>query len=651
MFFDQPRPPDKFQLAYDVHKCRMIPRLVIILEGEMCTSDKMAKENVPSPAPTRFDEQILPFKAWLPIGKANVPTIYIQQFWNTFTQEAKSRVYSFQRDEQWFTLNVDLLRKALKITHVDSAHPFVSPLASEHVMDFMNNLGYPEEIHFVSKMHGIVTRTNVDYAKLLWEEFVQAIHIFFAHQDNLNIPTKKPGSPVHVTSDDFPLGNLKFVPKAEKDEVFGKPIPNELITEAIRNSSYYQQYLEMVARKPIAKEGGQKKTSSKADKPTPIKKPAPTKQTKPVKEKSTKPAPSKKARKGKELKYQKGKSSLQLVDEEDEETQPVPEPQLEDDEQTPVTEEAFTGPFAKPQDDTSANVVRDTPSPTDAKTGADTEKSNSEGDTKILDVDKERVYPQIHENLKHTNEERVLIEKPLSSYETLSSIKNLDDAFTYGDQFLNDKPIKKEADKANVEAKVESMVMVLIHQASSSTPPLSIPIIVISSFKPVSPSIQEPVFIVELQQQQQPFHFHHLHYSKDKTVQALSSRVFMLENHDMYSKINKHVNEESLHDRMFKSGSYKSHLDQKALYEALEVSMDRDNKEEFLDATEKSWKRRRDDQDPPPKGSHQSKKTRHDSDTSASQEPPTQTSSAWKTFDIRDAPFSSFKQNISHLFE
>nr|GEZ05362.1 reverse transcriptase domain-containing protein [Tanacetum cinerariifolium] len=28
----------QFQLAYDVHMCRMIPQLVIILEGEMCTS-------------------------------------------------------------------------------------------------------------------------------------------------------------------------------------------------------------------------------------------------------------------------------------------------------------------------------------------------------------------------------------------------------------------------------------------------------------------------------------------------------------------------------------------------------------------------------------------------------------------------------------
>ncbi|GJS84369.1 putative ribonuclease H-like domain-containing protein [Tanacetum coccineum] len=34
-------------------------------------SDKMADENVPAPAPTRSDDQILPFAAWVPIGKSN----------------------------------------------------------------------------------------------------------------------------------------------------------------------------------------------------------------------------------------------------------------------------------------------------------------------------------------------------------------------------------------------------------------------------------------------------------------------------------------------------------------------------------------------------------------------------------------------------
>ncbi|GJZ39526.1 hypothetical protein Tco_1415376 [Tanacetum coccineum] len=82
-------------------------------------------------------------------ASSNVPSIYIQQFWNTLTQEAKTGVYRFQLDEQWFTLNSDLLCDAL-------------------------------------------TSTNVDYAELLWEEFVQGIQTFFTYRDNNKVPSKKP---------------------------------------------------------------------------------------------------------------------------------------------------------------------------------------------------------------------------------------------------------------------------------------------------------------------------------------------------------------------------------------------------------------------------------------------------------------------------
>ncbi|GKG35896.1 hypothetical protein Tco_0441050, partial [Tanacetum coccineum] len=132
-----------------------------------------------------------------------------------------------------------------------------------------------------------------------------------------------------------------------------------------------------------------------------------------------------------------------LVDEEDEEPQPGPEPQIEDDEynlkrysdefgiisgpvvegkgkaiaineqaaqsilelqqpkkksttdqyifqrRTSVTEEASIGPSAQLQDDTSANIVRDTLSPIDAEIRADTENSNSESDIEIFNVDEE----------------------------------------------------------------------------------------------------------------------------------------------------------------------------------------------------------------------------------------------------------------------
>ncbi|GJU99576.1 hypothetical protein Tco_1328847 [Tanacetum coccineum] len=33
--------------------------------------NNMANENIPTPAPTRSDDQILPFNAWVPIRKSN----------------------------------------------------------------------------------------------------------------------------------------------------------------------------------------------------------------------------------------------------------------------------------------------------------------------------------------------------------------------------------------------------------------------------------------------------------------------------------------------------------------------------------------------------------------------------------------------------
>ncbi|GJW61506.1 hypothetical protein Tco_0110841 [Tanacetum coccineum] len=470
-----------------------------------------------------------------------------------------------------FTLTADLLRKAIEITLKDSAHPFVSPPAGEQVMDFVNELGYPVEIYFVSRMH-------VNNLYQSWRAILSLINQCLTGKKSGNnkprhpvLQILRPESPVHVTGDDFLLGNLKFVAKGKKDEVFRKPIPQGLIMEAIQQAPYYQQYLEMVARKPTAKEGGKKKTTPKADKP---KKPVTAKQSKLVKEKTTKTSPIKKVRKGKVMKVCKGKSTEHLVDEEDEEPQPAPEILVEDDEynlhrgiqislelfqapvgevairepatsgiiqrlpvvedngkgiaideqakqpllelqklkkksttyqyifqrQTPVTHDVTTGPSAQPEDDAFANVVHDTPSPTDAKTGADTERSNSEADTKILDVVEEQgedvsntvaleertveldegharsdpsntlesrpppdedqagsnpgqshvalvgsnpelmhedfiatVYPKIHESLKHTTKEHVLLENPPSSSRTLSSMKNLKDAFTFGD--------------------------------------------------------------------------------------------------------------------------------------------------------------------------------------------------------------------------
>ncbi|GJY27490.1 hypothetical protein Tco_0403257 [Tanacetum coccineum] len=231
---------------------------------------------------------------------------------------------------------------------------------------------------------GIITRINVDYAELMWEEFVQAIHTFLVDKANLGSPAKKGNKtkphvipycrftkliichlgrkhnphqrsdyPFHLAIKDLRLRNLKFVPKG-KDEVFGIRIPNVLITNSIRNEPYYQAYIEMVAKhdsKIASEREGKKKSTSKAD---------------------TSKKPASKVLK----KVQKEKSPLKLVDEE-EEVQHEPVPEL----QGKVINETTTGPSLQPQDDIFEKAIQDTSSPADSTNvpvkGADSEKASS----------------------------------------------------------------------------------------------------------------------------------------------------------------------------------------------------------------------------------------------------------------------------------
>ncbi|GJR87837.1 hypothetical protein Tco_0211848, partial [Tanacetum coccineum] len=108
-----------------------------------CNNNTMAEQNVPAQPPIRTDEQIVPRSQWITIGKstlpsctkdqkthlseisrqsrviqlfnitasANVPAIYLQQFWNTMKYNEKTGFYSCQVDETMFESSADLLRR------------------------------------------------------------------------------------------------------------------------------------------------------------------------------------------------------------------------------------------------------------------------------------------------------------------------------------------------------------------------------------------------------------------------------------------------------------------------------------------------------------------------------------------------------------
>ncbi|GKA76567.1 hypothetical protein Tco_0783028, partial [Tanacetum coccineum] len=305
----------------------------------------------------------------------------------------------------------------------------------------------------------------------------------------------------------------------------------------------------------------------------------------------------------------------------------------------------------------------------------------------------------VQESLKFPADKHVILEDPLSSTGTLSSMKNLDNAYAIGDQFINDKSTNNEPRKLNVEAEVVSMVTVPIYQASSSVPPLSTPVIDLSPPKPASFTTQMPIFTATTMTTTTPLppppqqqstteselaervaalekklsDLEQNNKNLDNTTQNLGSRVYTLELRDLPHKINEAVREnvkeavqialqaplrdrfrdlseedmkEMLHQRMFETGSYKSLPEHIALYEALEASMECAQRDEFLAEKDKSRKRRRDDQDPPPPppDSDLSKRRRHDTGASGSSQPQAPQPSAWKKSDSRDAPLSSSKQ-------
>nr|GEW03718.1 retrovirus-related Pol polyprotein from transposon TNT 1-94 [Tanacetum cinerariifolium] len=195
------------------------------------TPDTMADVNVNAPTgqaptmapPMHTDDQILLHINGAFTTSSTIPSIYIQQFWDTVQYVKTTRCYRCQLDAQWFELTKDTLRDALQITPVNKNLVFTSPPSSDALINFVNELGYPKLVRNVSNvvtndmfqlwralimiinlclagktsgferprapvlqiLWGIVNRTHIDYAERIWEEFTQSIHTFIDDKRNL----------------------------------------------------------------------------------------------------------------------------------------------------------------------------------------------------------------------------------------------------------------------------------------------------------------------------------------------------------------------------------------------------------------------------------------------------------------------------------
>nr|GEW55604.1 E-beta-farnesene synthase [Tanacetum cinerariifolium] len=222
-------------------------------------------------------------------ASSTIPSIYIQQFWDTIRYDRDTARYICQLDEKWFDLTKDTLRDALQITPVNNNNPFSFPPTPDALINFVNNLGYPKVVRTLSaveRLQGLRDQelrcyrfSEASSIKKMWEEFTQSIHSFVKDKKNMALHTQgkkkanpimipsirftkliihhlqskhkfhpRPDSLLHLPNKEYILGHLKFSAKGTKWEVFGMHILNNLITVDIQGEQYYKEYLEKVAK-------------------------------------------------------------------------------------------------------------------------------------------------------------------------------------------------------------------------------------------------------------------------------------------------------------------------------------------------------------------------------------------------------------------
>ncbi|GJV28520.1 hypothetical protein Tco_1384968 [Tanacetum coccineum] len=174
--------------------------------------------------------------------------------------------------------------------------------------------------------------------------------------------------------------------------------------------------------------------------------------------------------------------------------------------QTP--HDSTTGPSSQPEDDTSEKVIHESSSTSDSeRTESETEAAAPKGDKDQGEVDSSTVTSGVsipvsrpvektHEawldqtmrpmlegtrmdikllKLLLITDERVIDDNPESHSGSMSSMKNLDDTYNFGDQFLYDKPTEDDQEKSKVREESDSTIPDPSHQTVTSTPPVIAP--------------------------------------------------------------------------------------------------------------------------------------------------------------------------------
>nr|GFA62342.1 hypothetical protein [Tanacetum cinerariifolium] len=260
---------------------------------------------------------------------ADVPEIYMQEFWATAKLHHNS--IRFKMDTKKSVLDLEAFNEMLHISPRIPSQSFAELPFEEEILDFLRFLGHSHEIRYltdvnVNKLYqpwrsfslvinkcltgkssgidsfrlsqaqilwGFYHRINVDYAYLIWEDFVyQVEHKNQKRSNKMYYPrftkviinyfmTSKPSISRrnkinwHYVRDDVLFSTIKVVSRHQTTQQYGAILPIELTTDEIRNSKAYKEYYACATgdAAPKPKASARKKKGDSASSTTP---PTPT---------------------------------------------------------------------------------------------------------------------------------------------------------------------------------------------------------------------------------------------------------------------------------------------------------------------------------------------------------------------------------------
>nr|GEV99376.1 hypothetical protein [Tanacetum cinerariifolium] len=190
------------------------------------------------------------FKAFL--VAADVPKIYMQEFWATAT--VHHYAIRFKMDNKKHIVNLESFRDMLHICPRFHGQSFTEPPFEEEIIAFICFLRHSAAIRTLTD--GLYHKRNVDYAYLMWEDFVYQIkHKNSKKSNEMYYPRFTKVIIYHFMSKD------PSIPRRNK---FGALLPIELTNEEIRNFNAYKEYYAIAtgAAPPKPKASVQKTRSS-----------------------------------------------------------------------------------------------------------------------------------------------------------------------------------------------------------------------------------------------------------------------------------------------------------------------------------------------------------------------------------------------------